>query len=187
MCTITLAQRLKDSKVHVQVRHYSGVTKSSVCFLLCREREKQRLHELSSTLQDLSLRMQEQAIQDAETELLEKEAEQLQQLSRELDAEFAAFQRRVSVPSECVSSRPDSPPSSLPTQSSGETSQGSLQSSTTPCSLADTSQQHHTMYEAYEYLVRFASSYFQDWFQHTVTQSGKHILTMHGKGLPQQS
>lgn len=118
-----------------------------------REREKQRLHELSSTLQDLSLRMQEQAIQDAETELLEKEAEQLQQLSRELDAELAAFQKTVSVPSDCVCSRPASPPSSLPTQSSGETSQGSLQSSTIPCSLADTSQQHHTMYEAYEYLV----------------------------------
>ncbi|KAL0048664.1 hypothetical protein WJX82_008172 [Trebouxia sp. C0006] len=118
-----------------------------------REREKQRLHELSSTLQDLSLRMQEQAIQDAETELLEKEAEQLQQLSRELDAELAAFQKRISFSSDCVSSRPGSPPSSLPTQSSGETSQGSLQSSTIPCSLADTSQQHHTMYEAYEYLV----------------------------------
>ncbi|DBB11695.1 TPA: hypothetical protein ACH3X3_007076 [Trebouxia sp. C0006] len=97
--------------------------------------------------------MQEQAIQDAETELLEKEAEQLQQLSRELDAELAAFQKRISFSSDCVSSRPGSPPSSLPTQSSGETSQGSLQSSTIPCSLADTSQQHHTMYEAYEYLV----------------------------------
>ncbi len=117
--------------------------------------------------------MQEQAIQDAETELLEKEAEQLQQLSRELDAELAAFQKRISVPSDCVSSRPDSPPSSLPTQSSGETSQGSLQSSTIPCSLADTSQQHHTMYEAYEYLVRFASSAqcFQELFKHTVSET----------------
>ena len=157
MCTITLAQQLKDSKVHCNVRHYIRVATTDVCCLLCREREKQRLHELSSTLQDLSLRMQEQAIQDAETELLEKEAEQLQQLSRELDAELAAFQKRISFSSDCVSSRPGSPPSSLPTQSSGETSQGSLQSSTIPCSLADTSQQHHTMYEAYEYLVRFAS------------------------------
>jgi len=157
MCTITLTQQLKGSKVHCKVRHYVCVATTLVCCLLCREREKQRLHELSSTLQDLSLRMQEQAIQDAETELLEKEAEQLQQLSHELDAELAAFQKRISVSSDCVSSRPDSPPSSLPTQSSGETSQGSLQSSTIPCSLADTSQQHHTMYEAYEYLVRFTS------------------------------
>ncbi len=158
MCTIALAQQLKDSKVHYKVRHYFCVTTTNVCCLLCREREKQRLHELSSTLQDLSLRMQEQAIQDAETELLEKEAEQLQQLSRELDTELAAFQKRIIVPSDYESSRPDSPPSSLPTQSSGETSQGSLQSSTIPCSVADTSQQHHTMYEAYEYLVSFASS-----------------------------
>ena len=158
MCNITLGQRFEDSKVHLQSQALYLCNKINVCCILRREREKQRLHELSSTLQDLSLRMQEQAIQDAETELLEKEAEQLQQLSRELDAELAAFQKTVSVPSDCVCSRPASPPSSLPTQSSGETSQGSLQSSTIPCSLADTSQQHHTMYEAYEYLVRFASS-----------------------------
>lgn len=133
--------------------------------LLCREREKQRLYELSSTLQDLSLRMQEQAIQDAETELLEKESEQLQQLSRELDAELAAVQKSASNSSPSRACSPalhqgSSPPpmqSPLPTQSSGETSQGSLQSSTIPCDIADATHQHHTMYEAYEYLVRLAS------------------------------
>jgi len=183
MCTITLFHKplqLRMASRGCGVRHYSGVTKTAVCCPFCREREKQRLHELSSTLQDLSLRMHEQAIQDAETELLEKEAEQLQQLSRELDAELAAFQNRISVPSDCVSSRADSSPSSLPTQSSGETSQGSLQSSTIPCSLAGASQQHHTMYEAYEYLVRFASSaqHLQKLFKHTVSET--HIRTMRG-------
>lgn len=118
-----------------------------------REREKQRLQELSTTLQDLSLRMQEQAIEDAETELLEKESEHLQQLSRELDAELAALQNNASSSSNKLTSRADSPSSPLPTQSSGETSQGSLQSSTIPCNIAGAGQQHHTMYEAYEYVV----------------------------------
>lgn len=119
-----------------------------------REREKQRLQELSTTLQDLSLRMQEQAIEDAETELLEKESEHLQQLSRELDAELAALQNNASSSSNNLTSRADSPSSPLPTQSSGETSQGSLQSSTIPCNIAGAGQQHHTMFEAYEYVVK---------------------------------
>ena len=121
----------------------------------CREREKQRLQELSSTLQDLSVRMQEQAIQDAETELLEKESQHLQQLSRELDAQLVAVRQKSAANTK--SNRPESPASPLLTRSSGDISQGSLQSSTIPCNVGDPLQQHHTMYEAYEYLVRDAN------------------------------
>ena len=122
--------------------------------MLCREREKQRLQELSSTLQDLSFRMREQTIQDAETELLEKESHELQQLSRELDAELAAVRAKSAASAEAKSMRPESPSSPLVTRSSGDTSQGSLQSSTIPCDAEDPLRQHHTMYETYEYLVR---------------------------------
>ena len=126
----------------------------------CREREKQRVQELSSTLHNLSARVQEQATQDAETELLERESEELQQLSRELDAELAAIiQQKPCVLAKAESNRPESPPSPLVTRSSGETSQGSLQSSSIPCSMADPMQQHHTMYEAYEFLVRPVMNY----------------------------
>lgn len=118
----------------------------------CREREKQRVHELSSTLEDLSARVHEQAIQDAETELLERESQELQRLSHELDTELAAL--RQTAHDAAQPSRPESPPSPLLTRSSGDTSQGSLQSSTIPCSMADPMQQHHTMYEAYEFQVK---------------------------------
>ena len=118
----------------------------------CREREKQRVQELSSTLQDLSARVHEQAIQDAETELLQKESEELQQLSRELDAELSALRQKAHAKAE--SGRSASPPSPLVTRSSGDTSQGSLQSSTITCNMTDSMQQHYTMYEAYKYLVR---------------------------------
>lgn len=96
--------------------------------------------------------MQEQAIQDAETELLEKESRHLQQLSQELDAQLAAVRQKTAA-AHVNSNRPESPASPLLTRSSGDTSQGSLQSSTMPCSVGDSLQQHHTMYEAYEYLV----------------------------------
>lgn len=119
---------------------------------VCREREKQRVHELASTLEDLSARVHEQATQDAETELLQRESEELQQLSRQLDTELAALRQTTHEAAE--SSRPESPSSPLLTRSSGETSQGSLQSSTITCSMADPMQQHHTMYEAYEFQVR---------------------------------
>ena len=98
--------------------------------------------------------MQEQAIHDAEREMLEKESEQLQQLAQQLDEELAAVQKRTASSSNASSSTNDSPAPSLPTQSSGETSQASLLSSTTPCHLNSAVQQHRTMYEAYEYLVR---------------------------------
>ena len=117
-----------------------------------REREKQRVQELSSTLQDLSARVHEHAIQDAETELLEEEAEELQRLSCQLDVELAALRQKAHAKAE--SSRPLSTPSPLVTRSSGDTSPGSLQSSTTPCSMTGPMQQHHTMYEAYEFQVR---------------------------------
>lgn len=110
------------------------------------------MHELSSTLEDLSARVHEQAIQDAETDLLERESEELQRLSHELDTELAALRQTTHATAEC--SRSESPPSPLLAQSSGETSQGSLQSSTIPCSMTDAMQQHHTMYEAYEFQVR---------------------------------
>lgn len=120
----------------------------------CREREKQRVQELSSTLQTLAARVQEQAMQDAEIELLERESENLQKLSRQLDAELAALQQKtcVSIKAECSS--PELAPAQLVAQSSGETSDRSLQSNTMPCNMANTMQQHHTMYEAYEFLVR---------------------------------
>lgn len=110
------------------------------------------MQELSSTLQDLSARVHKQAIQDAETELLKEEAEELQKLSCQLDIELATLRHKAHAKAE--SSRPLSPPSPLVTRSSGDTSQGSLQSSTTPCSMTDPMQQHHTMYEAYEFQVR---------------------------------
>lgn len=118
----------------------------------CREREKQRVKELSSTLQDLSARVHTHAIQDAETELLEEESAELHKLSCQLDVQLATLQQKAHAKAE--SSRPGSPPSPLVTRSSGDTSQASLQSSTIPCTMADPMQQHHTMYEAYEFLVR---------------------------------
>ena len=97
--------------------------------------------------------MQEQAMQDAEAELLEQESEQLQQLSRQLDAELAAVQKRAAMSAKAEPDSIESSSSPLATHSSGETSQGSLQSSTVTCKTEDPLQQHHTMYEAYEYLV----------------------------------
>ncbi|KAL3160748.1 hypothetical protein ABBQ32_010657 [Trebouxia sp. C0010 RCD-2024] len=118
-----------------------------------REREKQRVQELSSTFQTLAARVQEQAMQDAETDLLQWESDNLQKMCRELDAELAAVQHKADVAIKTEGSSPESLPASEVAQSSGETIQGSLQSSTIPCNMADPMQQHHTMYEAYEFLV----------------------------------
>lgn len=124
----------------------------------CREREKQRVQELSSTFQTLAARVQEQAMQDAETDLLQWESDNLQKLCRELDAELAAVQHKADVAIKAEGSSPESMPALEVAQSSGETSQGSLQSSTIPCNMADPMQQHHTMYEAYEFLVSLVNN-----------------------------
>lgn len=157
------------------------VTACSSCIwqlAVCREREKQRVKELSSTLQDLSARVHKHAIQDAETELLEEESEELQKLSCQLDIQLATLRQKAHANAEF--SRPVSPLSPLVTRSSGDTTQGSLQSSTIPCSMTDPMQQHHTMYEAYEFLVRsFISIMSSVSLQQCAQVSGCHFeLTM---------
>ena len=122
-------------------------------YAACREREKQRVQELSSTLQTLAARVQEQAVQDAEAASLQRESDHLQKLCRELDAELAVIQQKADVLIKAEGDSPESIPAPLVGQSSGETSQGSLQSTTIPCNVADAMQQHHTMYEAYEFQV----------------------------------
>ena len=123
---------------------------SSCCVLCCREREKQRLQELSATLQDLSYEMHERQIQEAENDYLQKEAEQLERLLREKNEELAAIQSQASA------SNSPGDNGTVSTGSDATTTDGeaAMQTSTSPLDSTVGMADHQVMHEAYHFVVR---------------------------------
>lgn len=115
-----------------------------------REREKQRLQELSLTLHDLSFKMQEQAVQDAENDFLEEECEHLQKLLEEKNQELAAIQN-VSSASDSQSASPGVPSAASAIDS--DTDMTDLQSGSVPLDPELGLKDHKAMHEAYQFVV----------------------------------
>ena len=115
-----------------------------------REREKQRLQELSSTLHDLSFKMQEQAVQDAENDFLEEECKHLQRLLEEKNQELAAIQNESSA-SDSQSASPGVPSAASAIDS--DTDMTDLQSSSVPLDPELGLKDHKAMHEAYQFVV----------------------------------